>query len=418
MVDTPASNDQSLGRRFNFLGLPSERRGGSISYPALRAELGDDNASSLVTKIGVLATVHGLDKLGVPLHHAVDRILQSLTPDERRSMAQGGTVPPRVEAIISAEAAIAKLQQQPTNIHGAGATNDASGAMLGRSPLPMSRGGNQFGALADRESASSTIMPQGLTPIQKEAFKLANELGLGWAANNPDLLRLGPTAIRALADVNLQKESYDRFHRGGLGARDIVEGARWSKRNNVDMNEASRAYESTHQRLDETGKKEHSNAVRELFNSHRGTPAEQEQAKRNFNERMEGLKKSNPGAAPHIDNEMRTLRTQQRAEARATSELKAARSETDDLLAIATSSTSSPTSTTTESTAPARHEASATTRTASAVPARETAPATTATTAPATTPPATPTPTAAAENTAQAKTRTASVAAPKPSGMA
>jgi hypothetical protein len=123
MADSPTSGDMFLARRFNFVGLPSERSGGALSYSTLRTELGDDNAAALVTKIGVLATVHGLDRLGIPLHHAVDRILQSLTPDERRTMAQGGAVPPRVEAIMSAEAETARSQQKQNgaNIHGANA---------------------------------------------------------------------------------------------------------------------------------------------------------------------------------------------------------------------------------------------------------------------------------------------------------
>jgi hypothetical protein len=157
MADSPTSGDMFLARRFNFVGLPSERRSGAVSYPALRAELGDDNAAALVTKIGVLATVHGLDKLGVPLHHAVDRILQSLTPDERRTMAQGGAVPPRVEAMISAEAAAAKQQQQTgANATGANAPSAAAESFFLKNSMRM------LARDADDRQTSSNAYARGL----------------------------------------------------------------------------------------------------------------------------------------------------------------------------------------------------------------------------------------------------------------
>lgn len=120
-TETPDFQDRSLARRFNFLGLPGEKRAG-MSYAALRAELGDDNAAALVTKIGTLLQSQGLDRLGVPLHDAVDRIVQSLTPDERRTIAEGGGLPPRVQTQIGAEVAAAKVQQgqASANVHASG----------------------------------------------------------------------------------------------------------------------------------------------------------------------------------------------------------------------------------------------------------------------------------------------------------
>ena len=88
-AQTPNNEDRSLVRRFNLLGLPTEKRGGQ-SYPALKAELGDEHAASLVTRVGELLKNQGLDKLGVALPGAVDRIVQSLSPDERQSIAGGG----------------------------------------------------------------------------------------------------------------------------------------------------------------------------------------------------------------------------------------------------------------------------------------------------------------------------------------
>ena len=120
-AETTDLQDRLLVRRFNFLGLSGEKRAG-LSYASLRAELGDENAAALVTRIGTLLETQGLDKLGVPLHDAVDRIVQSLTADERRTIAEGGGVPPRVQTQVSAEIAAAKMlqAQTSTNVHASG----------------------------------------------------------------------------------------------------------------------------------------------------------------------------------------------------------------------------------------------------------------------------------------------------------
>jgi hypothetical protein len=125
--------DRSLVRRLNFLGFPEEKRGG-LSYGGLKAELGDDDAAKLVTRIEELLIKQGLESLGVLLSSALSRIVQSLTPDERRTMAQEGVVPAHVQTRVSAEIATARLQQSqtPMNVHGAGHLPEK--AALERSP--------------------------------------------------------------------------------------------------------------------------------------------------------------------------------------------------------------------------------------------------------------------------------------------
>ena len=196
----------------------------------MRAELGDDNAAALVTKIGVLATVHGLEKLGIPLHHAVDRILQTLTPDERRTMAQGGAVPPRVEAIMSAEAETAKAQQKlaSTNPDGTNRNGQTTGLNTWGSNANMAMGMRGSGndrssgasegrgtAAAEISFAASSLAKTGLTidtfnAMQKEGFNTTqikaavranNSLGLE-ANDNPAatarLQRDTPWAVESL----------------------------------------------------------------------------------------------------------------------------------------------------------------------------------------------------------------------------
>lgn len=216
-ADTPSQGDQFLARRFNFLGLPSERRGGNLSFSGLRAELGDDNANALVTKIGVLVQVHHLDKLGIPMQNAVDRILQSLTPDERRVMAQGGAVPPRVEAILSAEAETAKLQQKQSGPNGAGSNVTGNGPYTGIGPfgrvgnMAMSaRDGSGDGATA--VSGASRSGSSDLASIKPENYASSHfaSVGLSYAHFN-ELRSQGFGEQQIIAAVNTNKQL-------GLGA--------------------------------------------------------------------------------------------------------------------------------------------------------------------------------------------------------
>ena len=153
---------------------------------------------------------------------------------------------------------------------------------------------------------------QGYTETQKQALDLAHKVGLGWAANNPDLLRLGPSAIQALADVHLRQDSYERFKNGGLGVKAIVAGARYAKKHHIDYNEASKAYEDTHQSLAPADQKVHSEAITK-FNESAGrpnaTPADEETAKKELNKKMDELKDRNPSAKQKIEHEQKVLKT-------------------------------------------------------------------------------------------------------------
>jgi hypothetical protein len=126
----PGIEDSALARRYSFLGFPSERRGGALSYSEMQAELGPANAASLITQIGVLVQAHHADQQGLGLNHIVDRIVQAMTPDERRTMSQSNMVPSRVQALISAEVEAARQQSAQLGKGAAGA-NAAAGPSAG-----------------------------------------------------------------------------------------------------------------------------------------------------------------------------------------------------------------------------------------------------------------------------------------------
>lgn len=81
------SEQRALVRRFKFLGLPGEKQGGH-SYAALRNELGDNGAATLVMRLMAIVQSRRDGHAGAPLHLTVNRLLQSMNADERRLAAK------------------------------------------------------------------------------------------------------------------------------------------------------------------------------------------------------------------------------------------------------------------------------------------------------------------------------------------
>jgi hypothetical protein len=210
--------DRALVRRFNFLGFPGEKHSGALSYAGLRSELGDENANALVVQVGVLAKVHHLDQFGIGIDNAVARIIQSLTPDERRLMAQGGSVPPRVEGMITAEVEAAKLQQKQI---GAGPQNGKSDPSLaqplsgfGTAAFAAWRGSSGQGdSGGGSASAASTSAGGGVSPATIARYA-RDYAGMGFDAGT-----IGTFAKVGLA-ANDFRELNKRWER-----QDVVKGA-------------------------------------------------------------------------------------------------------------------------------------------------------------------------------------------------
>jgi hypothetical protein len=219
MNATTASHDRALIRRYAFLGLPGERQGG-MSFAELRAELGDENTNHLVTRIGALAQVHHLDQSRVPLGDVVARIMQSLTPDERRSIAQGNAIPPRIEAMMSAEAETAKA----TAAQAEAARHNPSGAPLSAAVLAAAG----YGGLGRYAQANTGTMSDA-----------GGGVGAGGSANAANAVAAGPAGtigaaaasagvspqtmghyMREYSGMGFDQRTIATFAKVGLGARD------------------------------------------------------------------------------------------------------------------------------------------------------------------------------------------------------
>lgn len=78
----------------------------------------------------------------------------------------------------------------------------------------------------------------------------AVRLGIPWAANNLELLRLGPAAIKAIAETNLRETGYKALRNGAYyEAPDVVAFAKHSKLRGFDAEKAAKSTEALVQSL-------------------------------------------------------------------------------------------------------------------------------------------------------------------------
>jgi hypothetical protein len=121
------------------------------------------------------------------------------------------------------------------------------GAKAGSDPSSARYDGMALGAKGDWSS------PAGQAYMRDYAM----QQGLPWAANNPELLRLGPAAIKVLADVHLSQQTYDGLTKeAAFRAKDVVTVAKFAKETNTDPNDLGNTLKQNNRALatDENGK--------------------------------------------------------------------------------------------------------------------------------------------------------------------
>lgn len=77
------------------------------------------------------------------------------------------------------------------------------------------------------------------------ARSLARDLGMPWVANNPELLRLGPTAIKTLHEAGVQRERFERMtgDKVGFRAATAVDIAAFAKRHNLSPEQTNQLFD-------------------------------------------------------------------------------------------------------------------------------------------------------------------------------
>lgn len=101
------------------------------------------------------------------------------------------------------------------------------------------------GGYADRAERDAGSL---LTSARFDAFSAADAAllarmrdfatrhGLHWAADRPEILRMGEEAIRLLARTGFTRESHDRLHEAGFNHHQMVAIARYAERTGQDVN--------------------------------------------------------------------------------------------------------------------------------------------------------------------------------------
>jgi hypothetical protein len=107
------------------------------------------------------------------------------------------------------------------------------------------RGGGRADRAVDRDGATLTSARfDGLSATDAALLSRMRDVairhGLHWAADRPEILRMGEDAIRLLARTGFTRQSHDRLHEAGFSHQDMVRIARYAERTGLDVNEVAR----------------------------------------------------------------------------------------------------------------------------------------------------------------------------------
>jgi hypothetical protein len=205
---------------------------------------------------------------------ATSFVMAGLTPAALQTIAASGTASSHLlQALIPQATAHITANTLPWNMHGAaidptrfGGGRTGTGSWLTGSVYLASSGGD---GEDDRRSTSARFdrmsTAEAALVSEMRSYALGHHLGnIGWAADRPEILRLGRDAIDLLARTNFQRQSFDRLKEAGFEARDAVNIARHAERHGLDANElARRAAEAP--RIFAGGNPEHEREWRERF---------------------------------------------------------------------------------------------------------------------------------------------------------
>jgi hypothetical protein len=137
--------------------------------------------------------------------------------------------------------------------------------------------------------------------------------GVPWAANNPDILRLGPSAITAMADVRLRQETFQRMTKDGqFKAKDVVTMSKFAKKEGIDANDLGNSLVDSNRALatDHNGRVDHKK-LEELRKAEMDVMAKPDD--RAAKERLQKVlerDRADPAKKPHVETIENKLRLQ------------------------------------------------------------------------------------------------------------
>ena len=201
--------------------------------------------ATVATNIEAQAMAEGRVLDGFRKNHALavaQRLLRSLPREQLQSIGSSAGLLKSITAQSLAGTPIGDLR-----IAAALQRSDGPGAsMADAATLPFGRrseGADRAASGARFSDIGGSSMSSELARTMEVARHEAVRLGIPWAANQPDLLKLGPAAVRAVAEVNLKQHSYQRLRGDAhFAAKDVVTFAHYAKSKGItDANAAAGA---------------------------------------------------------------------------------------------------------------------------------------------------------------------------------
>jgi hypothetical protein len=227
----------------------------------------------------------------------VNSLIESMSPVQREAM-RAGVNPLDPAAVLQFSDKLHKLAPQQ-------ATQTLSSMRSGDNSARY----DQVGDTASRGDWSS---PSGQTYMRGYAI----QHGLPWAANNADLLRLGPTAIDSIAQAHLRSEIYSGLNQtAGFTAKNVVTMTDYANRTATDANKLGKAITDANDGLSPEEKKLHNGALLKFMDA-KDAP-DREPASTKLHDAQKKLEETHPEKAEtfkKLDKLLEEKKAEKRAE--------------------------------------------------------------------------------------------------------
>lgn len=237
-------------RRYeNFFRGTSRDRDPPIAYDALESQ-----ALNIVRE-SIIAHASSLRRTLSPadfdrMLSAAQSQLRGMSPEDLRGISPSSAVLKTITDASLAAVPVADPRTQAALIAATAndpATGTESGSALSARMLRMDIERAERAASSNRYEgmSGSDRLSQGDLQNIAAARSLARDLGMSWAANNQELLRLGPSAIKTLHEAGVQRERFERMTGGRVGFRagTAVDIAAFAKRHNLTPEQTNGLYD-------------------------------------------------------------------------------------------------------------------------------------------------------------------------------
>ena len=242
---TALATKEGAHRRYaNFFRGNSRERDTTIAYDALEAQALNVVRESIVAH--ALSMHRELSSADLSrMLAAAQSQLRGLPPEDLRGISPSSAILKMITdysfaaAPVNADGTQAALTAAATLDQGVGRD---FGTMLAARMLRLDR---ERASSSRYEDLGGERLSQSDLQNMAAARATAQDLGMAWALNNPELLKLGPSAIKTLHEAGVQRERFERMtgDKVGFRAATAVDIATFAKRHNLTPEQTNRLYD-------------------------------------------------------------------------------------------------------------------------------------------------------------------------------